>query len=74
MDIREPRIEREDILVLDDENFNPSNVCIVGGAGTGIGRAAAIAAAANKLLTVGLDIDEEEGKKTGKWPVKWADK
>jgi 3-hydroxybutyrate dehydrogenase len=41
-------------------------VCIVTGAGTGIGRATAIAAAANKLMTVGLDINEEEGKKTQK--------
>jgi len=64
MDISEPKIGREDILVLDDDNFNADNVCIVSGAGTGIGRATAIAAAANRLMTVGLDINEEEGKKT----------
>jgi hypothetical protein len=40
--------------------------CIVTGAGTGIGRATAIAAAANNLMTVGLDINEKEGKKTQK--------
>ena len=34
--------------------------------GTGIGRATAIAAAANNLMTVGLDINEKEGKKTQK--------
>jgi 3-hydroxybutyrate dehydrogenase len=64
MDITEPKIEKREILVLDDDNFNPDNVCIVSGAGTGIGRATAIAAAANRLVTVGLDINEEEGLKT----------
>ena len=64
MDISEPKISKEDILFLDDDNFNPDNVCIVSGAGTGIGRATAIAAAANRLMTIGLDINEEEGLKT----------
>jgi 3-hydroxybutyrate dehydrogenase len=66
MDIREPEIRREDVLVLSDENFNPNNVCVVTGAGTGIGRATAVAAAVNNLMTVGLDINEKEGKKTQK--------
>jgi 3-hydroxybutyrate dehydrogenase len=52
--------------MLQDSNFNPDNVCIVTGCGTGIGRATAIAASANKLMTVGLDINEKEGKKTQK--------
>ena len=64
MEIKEPEITYEDILILKDENFNADNVCIVSGSGTGIGRATAIAAAANNLMTVGLDINEEEGKKT----------
>lgn len=64
MDITEPKVSREQILILEDDNFNDGNVCIVTGSGTGIGRATAIATAANKLLTVGLDINEEEGKKT----------
>ena len=37
-------------------------VCIITGAASGIGRATAVAAAANKLMTVGLDIDEYGGK------------
>ncbi|MGD8963862.1 MAG: SDR family oxidoreductase [Desulfobacterales bacterium] len=66
MDIREPEIKRKDIMILEDDNFNTRNVCIVTGSGTGIGRATAIAAAANNLMTVGLDVNETEGTKTQK--------
>ena len=62
--IREPEIRPEDILKLSDENFNINNVCIVTGAGSGIGKATAIAASANNLMTVGLDVDAAAGKKT----------
>jgi 3-hydroxybutyrate dehydrogenase len=64
MDIHEPEIRKEDVLFLEDGHFTAENVCIVTGAAGGIGRATAVAAAANGLVTVGLDIDEEEGKAT----------
>lgn len=64
MNIAEPEIIKDDILFLNDDDFNPGNVCIVTGVASGIGRAVAIAAAANNLVSVGLDIDEAEGKKT----------
>ncbi len=64
MDIREPEIKRDEILALNDAQFNSDNVCIVSGAGTGIGRAVAIAAAANNLTVAGLDFNEKEGVKT----------
>jgi 3-hydroxybutyrate dehydrogenase len=64
VDISEPEITRKDILILEDAQFNPNNVCIVTGSGAGIGRATAIAAAANNLMTVGLDINEHEGMRT----------
>lgn len=64
MDIREPEIKKDDLLLLNDPKFNPDNVCIVTGAASGIGRATAVAAAANKLLCVSLDINEKEGAVT----------
>lgn len=64
MDIREPDINSDDILILNDKNFNQDNVVIVTGAASGIGRATAVAAAANGLMTVGLDIDESGGMQT----------
>ncbi|HCY87966.1 MAG TPA: D-beta-hydroxybutyrate dehydrogenase [Desulfobacteraceae bacterium] len=64
MDIREPEITKDEILILDDPDFATGNVCIVTGCGTGIGRAVSIAAAANNLTVLGLDINAKEGEKT----------
>jgi 3-hydroxybutyrate dehydrogenase len=64
MDINEPVISKDEILFLQDSDFNPGNVIVVTGAATGIGRATCIAAAANGLMTVGLDFDQAEGKRT----------
>ncbi len=62
--IDEPGITKGEILVLEDERFNPENVCVVTGAASGIGRATAIVAAVNGLTVVGLDIDEARGSET----------
>ncbi len=64
MDIMEPEIRKEDLLVMHDPDFNEKNLCIITGAGAGIGRAVALAAAANNIGVVGLDIDEERGAET----------
>lgn len=64
MDSNEPKIRPEDILVLQDHQFQNDNVCIVAGAGTEIGRPTAIAAAAKNFMTVGFDTNEDDGKKT----------
>ncbi len=61
MTLTEPKIEKEEIIKLDDPAFNSDNVCIVTGAATGIGRSTSVAAAANGLTVVGLDINESEG-------------
>lgn len=66
MEIEEPEIFTNDILILDDPLFIRDNVCIVTGAGSGIGRATALAAAANSLTVLIADIDETAGKKTMK--------
>ncbi len=63
-DLMEPVIRKDDLLILSDPDFNPRHVCLVTGAAGGIGRATAVAAAANNLMTVGLDINEIEGSKT----------
>jgi len=64
MEIKEPQVRRDEILLVQDPDYHAGNVCIVTGASTGIGRASAIAAAANGLTVVGLDINQQEGEST----------
>jgi 3-hydroxybutyrate dehydrogenase len=66
MSIQEPEITAEQILQINDPNFNSDNICVVSGCATGIGRACAVAAAANRLLVVGLDTNAREAERTQK--------
>ncbi|NHN42483.1 SDR family oxidoreductase [Halorubellus sp. JP-L1] len=52
-------ITDDDVLFVDDEHFSRENVCIVTGAGSGIGRATALAVAANGLTVLATDVDED---------------
>ncbi|QLH85019.1 SDR family NAD(P)-dependent oxidoreductase [Halosimplex pelagicum] len=51
-------LTRDDLLVVDDPNYASENVAIVTGGGAGIGRATALAFAANGLTAVATDRDE----------------
>ena len=64
MNINEPVIAHDDVLILKDGHFSRENVCIVTGAASGIGRATAVAAAVNGLTVVALDINEKGGRET----------
>ncbi|MXV63801.1 SDR family oxidoreductase [Natronorubrum sp. JWXQ-INN-674] len=54
-----PTVSRDDIHTVDDESFTDRNVCLVTGAGSGIGRATALVAAGNGLTVAATDIDED---------------
>jgi len=58
------QIRSDGILKLEDPGFTKENVCIVTGAGSGIGQAIAVAAAVNGLTTLGLGRDAQNGQKT----------
>ncbi|UPM43114.1 SDR family oxidoreductase [Halocatena salina] len=53
-----PTVSADEILRIDDERFTDTTVCIVTGAGSGIGRAIALALAGNGMTVVGTDIDD----------------
>ena len=58
-DLTEPELTADDLLVLEDPRFGPETVAVVTGAASGIGRATAVALAANGLTVVGADVDED---------------
>lgn len=60
----EPEIQREEILLIKDKNFQLKNVAIITGISSGVGRALGIALAANGLTVLGADVDEDGGEKT----------
>lgn len=59
MDVQVPKIDVDDVLRIDDRYFESRNVCIVTGAGSGIGRATTVALAANGLTVAATDINTE---------------
>ena len=63
---REPEIGKEEILIVPDANFRPQNVALVTGSASGVGRATAVALAANGLTVVGVDVDVNRGQETVK--------
>ena len=62
--LKEPEIHKEDILIVQDKYFTPQNLAIVTGAASGVGRATAIAVAANGVTVLGADVDERRGQET----------
>ncbi|MGM0388999.1 MAG: SDR family oxidoreductase [Natrinema limicola] len=59
VDLTEPTLMTDDLLVLEDPHFGPETTAVVTGAASGIGQATAVALAANGLTIVGVDIDED---------------
>ncbi|WP_439027971.1 SDR family NAD(P)-dependent oxidoreductase [Haloarchaeobius sp. DT45] len=57
--IQPAELTREDVLTVDDDHFTTDSVAIVTGGGSGIGRATAVALAANGLTAVATDMDED---------------
>lgn len=58
-EVSAPELTAEDVLRIDDDHFSAENVALVTGAASGIGRATALALAANGLTVVGTDVDED---------------
>ncbi|WP_435359937.1 SDR family NAD(P)-dependent oxidoreductase [Haloarchaeobius sp. DFWS5] len=57
--IEPAELTADDLLVVEDDHFTAENVAIVTGGGSGIGRATAVALAANGLTVAATDIDED---------------
>jgi 3-hydroxybutyrate dehydrogenase len=57
--IEPPEVAAEDVLQVRDDRFGTDTTCVVTGAASGIGRATALALAANGLTVVATDVDEE---------------
>jgi 3-hydroxybutyrate dehydrogenase len=57
--IEPPEIAAEDVLQVRDDRFGTDTTCVVTGAASGIGRATALALAANGLTVVATDVNEE---------------
>jgi 3-hydroxybutyrate dehydrogenase len=58
-ELTSPELTADDVLRVPDDRFTTDTVAIVTGAGSGIGRATAVALASNGLTVAALDIDEE---------------
>ena len=65
-DLEEPKIKKEEILIVKDNYFHGKNVALVTGAASGVGRATAVALAVNGLTVIGTDVMEAGGKETVK--------
>ncbi len=63
-ELQEPLIWQDDVLVIKDRGFVSQNVAIVTGCASGVGRAVAIALAANGITVVGTDLNIDGGNLT----------
>jgi hypothetical protein len=71
IEVRVQEIKREDMVLLPDKDFNSRHVCIVTGAASRFGRATAIVAATNKLMTIGLEQTWRKARRRSIWHERW---